>query len=99
MRPDSNVNLDVRTFRLGTDEYVLFLVPLGTPRIPPDVAGRLTSAECDVLRRVLRSESNEAIARARGTSRHTVSNQLAAIFKKLGVSSRWELVARCRRDG
>jgi len=37
-----------------------------------------------------------AVARARGTSPSTIANQLASIFKKLGVGSRFELIASLR---
>jgi DNA-binding CsgD family transcriptional regulator len=53
----------------------------------------LTNAEHEVVLAVERGESNAEIARARGTSARTVANQLAKVFKKLGVSSRAELVA------
>jgi DNA-binding CsgD family transcriptional regulator len=53
----------------------------------------LTNAEHEVVLAVERGESNAEIARARGTSTRTVANQLASVFKKLGVASRAELVA------
>jgi DNA-binding NarL/FixJ family response regulator len=43
---------------------------------------------------ILAGHSNCAIARERGTSPRTVVSQTAAIFRKLGVASRRELVAR-----
>jgi DNA-binding NarL/FixJ family response regulator len=61
--------------------------------VAPDPS--LTSAERQVVEHVLSGRSNAAIARARSTSSRTVANQLAAIYRKLGVSSRWELAARC----
>jgi DNA-binding CsgD family transcriptional regulator len=54
----------------------------------------LSAAEREVAQLVLASQSDAAIARARGTSRRTVENQLRSIYRKLGVSSRWELVAK-----
>lgn len=53
----------------------------------------LTNAEHEVVLAVERGESNAEIARARGTSARTVANQVARVFKKLGVASRAELVA------
>ena len=53
----------------------------------------LTNAEHEVVLAVERGESNAEIARARGTSTRTVANQLARVFRKLGVASRAELVA------
>jgi DNA-binding NarL/FixJ family response regulator len=58
---------------------------------------RLTEAERQVVTGVLNGRTNAAIASARRTSCRTVANQLAAIYRKLGVSSRWELAARVGR--
>jgi DNA-binding NarL/FixJ family response regulator len=58
---------------------------------------RLTSAERQVVSGVLNGRTNAAIAMARRTSSRTVANQLAAIYRKLGVSSRWELTAQLGR--
>ena len=55
----------------------------------------LTPAEREVVHEVLTGKSNAAIAAARGASRHTVANQLAKIYRKLRVGSRWELMSRC----
>jgi DNA-binding CsgD family transcriptional regulator len=44
-------------------------------------------------------QSNAAIAKARGTHVRTVANQLAALFRKLGVASRAELRALLARGG
>ena len=57
----------------------------------------LTEAERDVVTGILRGESNGAIANRRGTHARTVANQVAGIFRKLGVRSRSELVARVTR--
>jgi DNA-binding NarL/FixJ family response regulator len=54
----------------------------------------LTPAERQVVLAVLAGFSNADIAQARGSSPRTVANQLAAIFRKLGVRSRAELAAR-----
>jgi len=55
----------------------------------------LTRAESEVVHGVLAGKSNAAIAAARGASPHTVANQLAKIYRKLRVGSRWELMTRC----
>lgn len=52
---------------------------------------RLSSAERDVVERALAGESNAAIAHARGVSRRTVANQLAAVYGRFGVRGRIEL--------
>ncbi|MBI4816668.1 MAG: helix-turn-helix transcriptional regulator [Deltaproteobacteria bacterium] len=53
----------------------------------------LTSAELDVLDRLIEGLSNAEIARKRGVSNRTIANQLASIYKKLGVGSRSEVAA------
>jgi DNA-binding CsgD family transcriptional regulator len=62
-------------------------------RIHADAAlARLSPAEREVVLAVLDGASNTAIAQRRGTSERTVANQLASIFRKLGASSRLDLV-------
>lgn len=59
---------------------------------------QLTTAERAIVARIAAGDSNRAIATARGTSSRTVANQIAAIFAKLGVASRAELIARLRGE-
>ena len=54
----------------------------------------LTSAERDVLARVVRGESNQAIAHARKTSVRTIANQVASLLRKCGATSRFDLIRR-----
>lgn len=56
----------------------------------------LTRAEREILALLDRGRSDRAIADARGTSRGTVTKQIDSIFRKLGVGSRRELLARPR---
>ncbi|CAG1772079.1 partial Putative HTH-type transcriptional regulator, partial [uncultured bacterium] len=76
-------------------ELVVMSFPL------PDQAdlGGLTSAEREIVVLVLRGLSSQAIADRRATSVRTVANQLASIFKKLGVSGRGELTAALASRG
>lgn len=60
-------------------------------------ASSLSRAEIDVAQLAGRGMSNAEIARIRSTSARTVANQLASIFRKLGVQSRSELAARFAR--
>lgn len=53
----------------------------------------LTLRERQIVQRVLRGDSNKAIASQLGTSAHTVKNQLTTIYRKLGVANRILLVA------
>jgi DNA-binding CsgD family transcriptional regulator len=58
-----------------------------------DNAINLSSAESDVARHVLEGRSNSEIAALRRCSTRTVANQVASLFRKLGVRSRLEFVA------
>ena len=78
---------------LGNAELCWVVLPVEALGLDP----RLTRAERQVVAGVLNGRTNAAIATARRTSCRTVANQLAAIYRKLGVSSRWELAARAGR--
>lgn len=62
--------------------------------LPPGTIAGLTAAEQEVLALVLDGHDNTSIAAMRKTASRTVANQLANIFRKVGVSSRAELAAR-----
>jgi len=55
---------------------------------------RLTPAENDVVQGLLSGRSNAEIAARRRRSPRTVANQIASIYRKLGVASRFDLAAR-----
>jgi DNA-binding NarL/FixJ family response regulator len=55
---------------------------------------QLTTSERAVLEHALRGVGVAAIARSRGRSARTITNQLRAIYEKLGVRSRRELLLR-----
>lgn len=82
----------LEAFTLGVEsgEFVIFSVPLPELELP----AVLTGAERGVVIGVLEGKRNHEIARDRGTSVNTVVNQLATAYRKLGVSSRWELISR-----
>jgi DNA-binding NarL/FixJ family response regulator len=95
-RPESILNrappdLDASTFQVGGDQFVIFSFSSPKHRIPEG----LSNAEREVVAGVLRGRRNAQIAADRGTSQYTVMNQLASVYRKLGVGSRWELVAGC----
>jgi DNA-binding NarL/FixJ family response regulator len=54
----------------------------------------LTATEKAIFSALLAGQSNQQIATRRGRALRTVANQVAAIFHKLGVGSRAELVAK-----
>jgi len=86
----TQAGLRVAQFRVGGDEFVVVSEPIVGAA---DLAA-LTQAEREVARLVADGCSNQAIAAKRGARPQTVANQLAAIFRKLAVSSRSGLIAR-----
>ncbi|MBI2375097.1 MAG: helix-turn-helix transcriptional regulator [Deltaproteobacteria bacterium] len=70
-------------------EYLIISYP-----IVEDLDPRLSRAEREIVGFVVEGRSNQQIGRARGTSARTIANQLARTYRKLGVGSRRELVAR-----
>lgn len=78
----------------GIPETDLVKVPLA--KDPSDalaVLADLTPAEREVAALIAEGRSTAEIAEIRGTSSHTTSNQLSALYDKLGVRSRGELAA------
>ena len=72
---------------VGGEELLVLRVPLKRVALHES----LSDAERDVAALALAGLSNSEIGRRRGTSGRTVANQMATIFRKLGVSSRTEL--------
>jgi two-component system nitrate/nitrite response regulator NarL len=78
---------------------VLTEVPQGTAAgatAPPE---QLTAREAQILALLAEGLVNKQIAARLGISRHTVKTHLAALFHKLGVSTRAEAVAAGARAG
>jgi DNA-binding CsgD family transcriptional regulator len=94
-----NGSLRVIGFRIGTDEFAVISHPAGVPVDPSKVHRRvagprdlpLTPAEWATALLAVSGMSNREIAKKRLTSISTIANQLAAVYKKLGISSRTEL--------
>jgi DNA-binding NarL/FixJ family response regulator len=59
---------------------------------------RLPPAELAVVRSLIEGESYERIAQLRGTSTRTIANQITAVFRRLKVSGRSELLLRLFRE-
>ena len=63
------------------------------------LATRLTESELEVAELALHGHSNRSISRLRGTSMHTVSNQLRSVYRKLGIRARSELASAIAEPG
>jgi DNA-binding CsgD family transcriptional regulator len=80
----------------GIEYVVVDLLSTASPadaaatRLPP--AG-LSRVERALVEGLLRGRRNADLARERGTSRHTIANQLSILYRRLGVGSRAEVVA------
>lgn len=59
----------------------------------------LSVSERDIAAALTSGQTNGQIAHARGTSSRTVANQVASVFRKLGVSSRAELISKGHGGG
>ena len=88
----------------GTDERpgptALTIEPAKSAQIAPIIveAYRLTAREQEITRAVARGLSNPEIAAELFLSPHTVRDHLKAIFAKISVTSRGELVAKLFAD-
>ncbi len=56
-----------------------------------ELPATLSQTEREIACRLLAGRSNLEIARERGSSPHTIANQVGRIFRKLGIRSRAEL--------
>jgi len=81
-------------FEVGEESWAL----LGCGEPPCALPPGLTPAEAEVARLAAAGLSSGQIAGRRGTAIRTVANQLAGVYRKLGVGSRTQLLA-CLRAG
>ncbi len=79
---------DVSRIALGDQELLVVEVD-----DTPLVLEELTESENAVVHMIMAGRSNKEIASARDVSTKTVANQLRAIYEKLSITSRFELVA------
>lgn len=87
-------NTRVSRFQAAGHNFVVISTPIAAaPKLEV-----LSPAERKVVALLADGLSNEAIARVRRVSVRTIANQVAAIFRKLQIHSRIELIARMR-DG
>jgi DNA-binding CsgD family transcriptional regulator len=83
-----------RSVAADGSEYAVLVIPHAPAEAMNEAV--LTDAEREVVAMVLEGLPNEAIAARRRTHPRTVANQLQAIYRKLGVTSRLELAACVR---
>jgi DNA-binding CsgD family transcriptional regulator len=76
-------------FHFGGEDFIVVSVPVDAPAAETT----FTDAERNVADLAAAGLANEEIARLRNTSRRTIANQLATVFRKAGVGSRVELAA------
>lgn len=88
----------------GTDPVRGSVAVVITPAHATDLAPlialgyRLTAREQEVLQFLARGLTTDEMAQRLGISRHTVRDHIKALFRKVGVRSRAELVARVFAD-
>ena len=73
---------------LEVDGSAFVVVPVSTM-----LPAMLTPSQCEIVRCLLHGSSDAEIAVQRKTSKRTVANQLARIYRQLGVGSRYQVVA------
>ena len=83
------------------EELTTHLLELGSSsllvlsfRIPEkDLLASLTTAEREIAVLAAGGATNLEIAHRRGVSKNTIAKQIATVFRKVGVTSRFELIA------
>lgn len=86
-----------RSVRVVVDPHDRTRQTLLLPRVDLALSETLAPAEVEVCRLLLQGCSHEQISVVRRRAGRTVANQLAAVFAKMDVSGRLELVARLVR--
>jgi DNA-binding CsgD family transcriptional regulator len=91
---DRMARLEAQLLQLAADMRAGALtVPVGTTYV--DING-LSERQTDVIRRFAQGQRVPSIARDLFLSPSTVRNHLSAIYRKLGVSSQFELMEKLR---
>jgi DNA-binding NarL/FixJ family response regulator len=78
----------LRSLTVGRAELVVVSYPVAAP----PALSRLSPGERAVACAAMAGKRNLDIARERGVSPRTIANQMAAVFTKLGIASRLELL-------
>jgi DNA-binding CsgD family transcriptional regulator len=91
------LEIEIRTFRNGDGGiyYMLAAPEAGSPAGEPLGARHgLTRRETEVAELVCEGRTSPQIARQLGISRRTVENHLRAVYDKIGINSRAQLITR-----
>ena len=91
-RKRATVKADLELYELDVagERFIVMSLPTGTSG---NSYTQLSAAEREVASDAAAGLSNAAIAKKRGRSARTIANQLASIYRKLGVASRAGLTA------
>ncbi|MFO0615205.1 MAG: LuxR C-terminal-related transcriptional regulator [Polyangiaceae bacterium] len=87
--------LDRIAVQVGDDQ--LHVLRFDPPTLPADWRSRLSPAQAAVVTAAAQGLADSEIARDRRVSVRTVSNQLAAVYRELGLGGRAELIRRVGR--
>lgn len=88
-RKDSASGLRLAATDTAGGRFVIVSLPLALPRA---IAARLTPAEREVAWALAAGGTYASIASERHVALRTIANQVSSIFRKLGVTSRAELL-------
>lgn len=92
--PPDLATVRVSEIEVGGERCVVLSWPIEPVARAAPKRATLTAAERAVEALLLAGLSDAEIAELRGTTRSTVTKQVDAVFRKLGVKSRRELIAR-----
>ena len=92
--PDADADQIDAALRAVASGLIVRAAESGFGQMEENLAALLTPREVEVLSAVSAGLGNKAIARALDISQHTVKFHLESIFRKLGVRTRAEAVAR-----
>ena len=73
----------------------LMLEEMAPRKLRPDQSRGLSKRMIDTLQHLLAGDSEKEVASKLGLSKHTVHIHVKNLYKRLGVCSRAELMAKC----
>ncbi len=89
-RNSLKADLELYELDVSGERFIVMSLPSG---VSGDSYTQLTAAERQVASDAAAGLSNAAIAKKRGRAVRTIANQLASVYRKLGIASRSELAA------